>query len=335
MKPAGCYRCGSSAHKAPECKFEGTCDYCKKNGHKQSVCKKKASDDARAHMAAVSDNEVVVRTARVFDVEDARPLTLWEQTLPDPPRSPPSGWIPSVPVEQFSYNAHNDFSFENDVQLRLNTARYTNFLFSRVANDPVGSSLSLFYQPADYFWENLAGNSPPNDYFPMVAESMASTCYGAVMVPAMEPMVTFGAQTLQNNLEDDSLLLSRRFPIGFGENLGPNLPLNDSVPAVSADRNATVYGAVMVPIGESMVPLGSQLLPSDLKEVSQSFQAEIPPTEFFPAPFEMKSEEQSYVHVGAWSEENGYTSEWRTNNYSRQLFGRSFGREQQTYQLWK
>ena len=40
-----CFKCGSGKHIAPECKFDGECNYCKKPGHKESVCKKKKFDE--------------------------------------------------------------------------------------------------------------------------------------------------------------------------------------------------------------------------------------------------------------------------------------------------
>ena len=61
--PKSCYRCGSEAHLAPECKFEGKCDYCKKDGHKQSVCRKKTSDNVHVKVA----EEVSIRLTCVED----------------------------------------------------------------------------------------------------------------------------------------------------------------------------------------------------------------------------------------------------------------------------
>ena len=58
-KKKECYKCGSEAHLAPDCSFEGKCDYCGKAGHKQAVCKKKASEAPRAAVAT----EVAVRVS--------------------------------------------------------------------------------------------------------------------------------------------------------------------------------------------------------------------------------------------------------------------------------
>ena len=87
-----CFRCGSSKHMAPECKFDGECNYCKKSGHKESVCKKKKFEENRANVAEVQDdNQVVVRVATTYTAES--PLTFWDQqwatepqfSVPDPP----------------------------------------------------------------------------------------------------------------------------------------------------------------------------------------------------------------------------------------------------------
>jgi len=60
-----CYRCGSDKHLAPDCTFNGTCDYCKKEGHKQSTCHKKKLDaTAQATQAVASDGIVSVRMSR-------------------------------------------------------------------------------------------------------------------------------------------------------------------------------------------------------------------------------------------------------------------------------
>lgn len=75
--PKSCYRCGSEAHLAPECKFEGKCDYCKKDGHKQSVCRKKTSDNVHVKVA----EEVSIRLTCVED--DEQPSSQWN-SIPDP-----------------------------------------------------------------------------------------------------------------------------------------------------------------------------------------------------------------------------------------------------------
>lgn len=67
--PAGplrrsCLKCGAS-HLSSECKFEGTCDYCKKVGHKQSVCKKKMFDEKLAHVVVVDEEEEEVAVRMV------------------------------------------------------------------------------------------------------------------------------------------------------------------------------------------------------------------------------------------------------------------------------
>lgn len=59
-----CFKCGSTSHMAPECKFEGKCDYCKKDGHKQTVCRKKASDSV-AKIVIANEDTVAVRAATV------------------------------------------------------------------------------------------------------------------------------------------------------------------------------------------------------------------------------------------------------------------------------
>ena len=76
--PKPCYRCGSEAHLAPECKFEGKCDYCKKDGHKQSVCRKKLSDSSPIHAAKAE--EVSIRLTCVQ--EEERPPGIWDD-LPE------------------------------------------------------------------------------------------------------------------------------------------------------------------------------------------------------------------------------------------------------------
>ena len=69
-----CFRCGSSAHLAPECKFDGTCDHCKKSGHKASVCKKRQSETPSVNIAHANGDEVVlVRVARIFEHEEPYP----------------------------------------------------------------------------------------------------------------------------------------------------------------------------------------------------------------------------------------------------------------------
>ena len=68
-----CFRCGSPGHLAPECKFEGTCDYCKKKGHKSSTClsKKHAEKPAAAARVIFADEEEVDDVAvRFLTVEN-------------------------------------------------------------------------------------------------------------------------------------------------------------------------------------------------------------------------------------------------------------------------
>jgi hypothetical protein len=151
VKPACCYRCGSSSHKAPECKFDGSCDYCKKSGHKQQVCKKKVSDDARAHVATVIEDEVVVRAARVFDEE--YPPSFWDNiNLPDPPRVLHSVQAPSVPADEDLYPIQNVFMYKLDYSQTQNfDARYTNSYSIQGPTDLGSDALSLF----DQYCQNL------------------------------------------------------------------------------------------------------------------------------------------------------------------------------------
>ena len=77
-KQGSCFKCGNPSHLAPECKFEGKCDYCKKDGHKQSVCKKKVYDETHSRVARVADDSVVIVRASRVSFDEATAST-WSQ----------------------------------------------------------------------------------------------------------------------------------------------------------------------------------------------------------------------------------------------------------------
>ena len=86
-----CFRCGNANHLAPECKFDGTCDHCKKKGHKSIVCKAKKSQTPTARVVfadEADEDEVSVRFSRVETIPEASPYP--SLSLPHPPRD--DGW---------------------------------------------------------------------------------------------------------------------------------------------------------------------------------------------------------------------------------------------------
>jgi hypothetical protein len=111
-----CYRCGGG-HLAPECKFEGECDYCHKAWHKQIVCKKKVSDDTRAHVAFASPpDEVSIRIACVSEVTTQVVTSTVEVTTPPAEPSGESSREVDPPIivrmlkvkrEQFEVKSHS------------------------------------------------------------------------------------------------------------------------------------------------------------------------------------------------------------------------------------
>ena len=54
----------ASSHMTLKWKFEGKCNFCKKDGHNQTVCQKKAHDSV-AKVIIAKDDTVAVRTATV------------------------------------------------------------------------------------------------------------------------------------------------------------------------------------------------------------------------------------------------------------------------------
>ena len=78
-----CNKCGQNNHSFKNCKYDGICDYCKKKGHKQVVCRKKAYDEAKVNLAAVDDDLVVVRSACVLQQLTTKHLNI---ESPAPPR---------------------------------------------------------------------------------------------------------------------------------------------------------------------------------------------------------------------------------------------------------
>ena len=73
-EPVVCLRCGD-AHLAPDCKFDGKCSWCKKNGHKESVCKTKKSGKPQVLTASVSpDGELIRANITIVEEGDDRPV---------------------------------------------------------------------------------------------------------------------------------------------------------------------------------------------------------------------------------------------------------------------
>src|SRR6185437_5366090 len=81
-----CKRCGSKEHSFLECKFDGKCDYCDKQGHKYSVCMKRLSEKGQSKQAVTEEpEEVSIRAASIAPIEH-RQLTAFEEFSQSPDR---------------------------------------------------------------------------------------------------------------------------------------------------------------------------------------------------------------------------------------------------------
>jgi hypothetical protein len=79
--PLTCYRCGES-HNTKECKFTGKCNWCKRSGHKESVCNQKKAGKPQVMAAAADADDGQPIRANIVLVEDGMPfpvrcITLW------------------------------------------------------------------------------------------------------------------------------------------------------------------------------------------------------------------------------------------------------------------